>query len=146
MRWLWLFSVILLGSCAVEPQPIAYGTDACHFCKMTIVDNQHAAELVTVKGKAFKYDAIECMMNHLNKWKHPEVKFHLVNDYASPGELIDATQAHYIVTEAIPSPMGEFLTAFGDKEKRDQVVSETQGKAFSWETLKEEFNVTMPAK
>ena len=70
-------AAVLIIGCEVKPQEIAYGQDACHFCKMTIVDRQHAAELVTVKGKAFKYDAIECMMNHLKRWNHPEVKFHL---------------------------------------------------------------------
>ena len=47
--------ITMLLACSVEPKPINYGRDACHFCKMTIVDNQHAAEIITLKGKAFKY-------------------------------------------------------------------------------------------
>ena len=52
-----------LAACTVAPVPINFGSDGCHFCKMTIVDKQHAAELVTSKGKAYKYDAIECMID-----------------------------------------------------------------------------------
>ena len=94
MNWQKVPKVILsctLTACTVEPQPINYGTDGCHYCKMTIVDNQHAAQLVTEKGRAYKYDAIECMMNHLNKWNLPPVQYYLVTDYGSPGMLIDAS-------------------------------------------------------
>ena len=57
-----LLIILILVGCKVDPNPIEYGADACHFCSMTIVDRQHAAEFVTKKGKAFKFDATECMM------------------------------------------------------------------------------------
>ena len=131
--------IFSLSSCEVAPQEINYGSDACRFCKMTIVDTQHASQLVTVKGKAFKYDAVECMLNHLSKWDQAEVKFYLVSDYAKPKSLIDATKAHYLVSEAIPSPMGEFLTAFSQIEKRDQILNEEKGEALNWTSLQERF-------
>ena len=46
-------------SCSKTPQPINYGTDMCHFCQMTIVTKTHAAQMVTTKGKQYKFDAIE---------------------------------------------------------------------------------------
>ena len=30
---------------------------------MTIVDPRYGAELVTTKGKVYKYDAVECLIN-----------------------------------------------------------------------------------
>ena len=51
-----LLTFITLSSCNIQPQPINYGEDACHFCKMNIIDKQHAAQIVTSKGKAFKFD------------------------------------------------------------------------------------------
>ncbi|MEP1095595.1 MAG: nitrous oxide reductase accessory protein NosL [Cyclobacteriaceae bacterium] len=136
-----LLLAIVWTSCEVKPQEIAYGKDGCHFCKMTIVDRQHSAQVVTVKGKAFKYDAIECMMNHLNKWDQPEVKYFLVADYSNPGSLTDATKASFLISESIPSPMGEFLTAFETKEERDQTRGEFDGTSLNWSELKTEFNV-----
>ena len=104
------FSVILflllVSSCITGPEPIYYGEDACEFCTMTIVDQQHAAQLVTEKGKNYKYDAIECMINELNQWERPPVKFHLVADFANPGTMTDALSASYLISEEIPSPMG----------------------------------------
>ena len=47
--------LIFLIGCTVSPKPIDYGNDGCHFCKMTIVDKVHAAEIVTKKGKVFEH-------------------------------------------------------------------------------------------
>ena len=135
-----LLSLIVgISACQVKPQPINYGSDSCHFCKMTIVDSQHAAEIVTVKGKAFKYDAIECMLDDLKEWDQPDVKYHLIADYGQPGELVDATTSHFVITQDIPSPMGRFLTGFSDEQKRNQVIKESDGRSFDWKQLQEYF-------
>lgn len=128
-----LLSLMFITACSVTPKPIDYGKDTCQFCQMTIVDRQHAAEIVTVKGKAYKYDAIECMMNDLSKWNRPEPFIYLVSDYAKPGELIDATNASFIITEEIPSPMGEYLSAFTVFDKK------YTGEEMDWKRLNERF-------
>ena len=113
-RPIFVFSLLIffiLTSCDIKPQPINFGEDACHFCKMTIVDKQHAAQIVTKKGKAYKFDAVECMLNHLEDIDTTEIELFLVTDYLDPGFLIDATSSHYIISENIPSPMGEFLSS-----------------------------------
>ena len=106
--------LVILSACSVQPAEINYGSDACHFCKMNIVDKQHAAQVVTEKGKAFKYDAVECMMNNLSKWKEATPALYLITDYGNPGVLTDATTAHYLISDNIPSPMGAFLSGFAD--------------------------------
>lgn len=132
-----IFAIALLAtiSCSTEPQSINYGTDACSYCQMTIVDNQHAAQLVTEKGKNYKYDAIECMVNDLKQWDKPPVKTHLVADYANPGTMTDALTASYLITEKIPSPMGAFLSAFSEESKRDEVHKSSRGEQLNWEQL-----------
>lgn len=138
---LWCSLTFILISCEVSPQEIHYGADACHYCKMTIVDTQHAAQLVTEKGKAFKYDAIECMLNHKANWDQTAIKFHLVADYNNPKILIDATKAHYLVSESIPSPMGAFLSAFEDEQKIVKIRTEKGGETYSWESLLKKFDL-----
>jgi copper chaperone NosL len=129
----------LLFSCSVQPQPIAYGYDYCDYCRMTIVDQQHAAELVTVKGKAHKYDAIECMMRDLKKWEPHEVALYLITDYARPGELTDAATATYLISENLPSPMGANLTGFLNAGVAGQVQKEKTGQVLNWAELQEKF-------
>src|SRR5690606_40631353 len=58
-------TTLLLTACEVAPEKIEYGTDACSYCDMTIVDPKHASQVVTKKGKNYKYDAVECMVHHL---------------------------------------------------------------------------------
>ncbi len=134
-----LVFLVIYSSCSTEAHPISYGSDACHFCMMTIVDKQHAAQIVTKKGKPFKYDAIECMMNDLKRREDGTIALYLVSDYSKPGRLIDARLAHFIISEAIPSPMGEFLSAFSEEEKAKEKVTNLGGMYYDWAGLIEEF-------
>ena len=129
-------SGLLIGSCAIEPVPVDYGSDVCGFCKMTIVDARHAAELVTKKGKVFKFDAIECMTSQLDKEDESKYQFILVNNFNDPGNWIDATQSSFLISNAIPSPMGAFLSAFETKELAMEVQTSKGGEVYDWTTLK----------
>ena len=113
------------------------GEDACEFCRMTIVDNQHAAQLVTEKGKNYKYDAIECMINDLNQWERPPVEIHLVADYANPGSMTDALKANYLISEEIPSPMGAYLSGFSRESDRNKTHQSAGGDRFNWDQLRQ---------
>lgn len=138
MRYVVLsLTLLLLVACQVEPQKIEYGTDACHFCDMTIVAPQHASQMVTSKGKAYKYDAIECMVHSLqDEFKDTEMAYILVADFDRPGELINASDAGYLVSEEIKSPMGENLSAFNGKEAAEKAKEKFTGKVFTWEEIK----------
>lgn len=131
---------LLFGSCSIEPKEIIYGNDACHFCKMTIVDKQHASEIVTKKGKAFKFDAIECMMNYCEDIDQNDLELYLVNDYNSPGKLIDAESSTYLISKAISSPMGAFLSGFDEYEKAEKTQQLKGGKLYSWTELQQKFS------
>ena len=141
--FLTIFTIILLisSSCNVEPEKINYGSDACHFCKMTIVDQQHAAQYVTAKGKQFKFDAIECMLNDLEENTTENISVFLVSDYGTPGEMTDATSATYLISEEIKSPMGAFLSGFSNKEKAEETHKVSGGMLYSWATIKEKYSV-----
>ena len=132
--------LFILTACSVEPVPINYGQDQCHFCKMTIVDQQHSAEFVTTKGKAYKFDAIECMMKELKTRDDSELKFILIADYDAPKKLVDASMAYYLVSENIPSPMGAYLSGFESREARDRILKENDGLAYDWNELKAKFS------
>lgn len=129
---------VVAAACQVKPVPINYGKDACHFCKMNIVEKTHAAEIVTKKGKAFKYDAIECMLNDLKTRENSEVALFLVSDYGNPGTLIDANKATYLVSPAIKSPMGANLSAFADKSEAEKHVNTGEDIVFDWNEIQQQ--------
>ena len=129
--------LLVFTSCNVGPQAINYGSDGCHFCKMTIVDKVHAAEIVTKKGKVYKFDASECMIHFMNEFDTSEIKLYLSNNYTEPEALIDATKATFLISKNIPSPMGAFLSAFKTKEKAQKFQSEKDGTLYTWNQLLE---------
>lgn len=136
---MFILTTFLIASCAVKESPIKYGMDACNFCKMNIVDRQHAAEIVTKKGKAFKFDAIECMIREIKEKDEDEIALFLINDYNNPGKLVDAQSATYLISENLPSPMGANLTGFLNKSDADLVLKEKNGSIYTWTELKELF-------
>ncbi|WP_067032896.1 nitrous oxide reductase accessory protein NosL [Allomuricauda sp. CP2A] len=138
-----LLFVVLIGGigCSVAPKPIDYGHVGCHYCSMTIVDKQHAAQLVTKKGKVFNFDAIECMMNQLKDEDESTMALFLVNDFDQPGELVDAKEATYLISENIPSPMGEYLSAFTNEEAAKETMTKQGGELYTWAEINKRFKL-----
>lgn len=132
------FLMAFLMSCSKEKQPIAYGEDSCDFCKMTIVDKIHGAEIVTDKGKVYKFDATECMLDFEADMDKEKVGQFYTNHYLNPEELILANKASFLISKNIPSPMGEFITAFPSKKEAEKVQAKKEGKIFTWQALKEQ--------
>jgi|DewCreStandDraft_4_1066084.scaffolds.fasta_scaffold176615_2 copper chaperone NosL len=124
----------LLFACTVKPEPIRYGTDMCHACKMTLMDRKYGGEVVTRKGKIYKFDDINCMVNFLNSGylEDREISHRLVTDYAQPGTLIDATQAFYLKSEEIRSPMAGHLAAFRSEEMMETHKKQLNAIYLTW--------------
>ena len=139
MKTLNKITILVIGlavyACSVAPQPINYGQDGCHFCKMTIVDKVHAAEIVTKKGKVYKFDATECMVNYMTTIDTTTVALYLSNNYTEPEALIDAQNATFLISENIPSPMGAFLSAFEHYDDAKKTQSEKGGTLYDWKAL-----------
>lgn len=129
--------LVILESCNVTPVPIEYGSDMCHYCKMTIVDTKHAAEMVTEKGKPFKYDAIECMIADLKKRPDENFRLLMVSDFMSDAKLINAYVSTYLICEAIPSPMGANLTAFESETHATKTRLEKGGEIYTFDKILE---------
>lgn len=127
--------LLLFFGCNVKPQAIDYGNDGCYFCKMTIVDKLHAAEIVTKKGKIYKFDATECMVSFMTEFDTSEIALYMSNNYSEPEKLINATKATFLISENIPSPMGAFLSAFKNKENAIKMQSEKGGTLYTWNEL-----------
>lgn len=127
---------VAMSACSPEPQPVELGTDLCEHCKMTIVQEPFAAELVTKKGKVFKFDAIECMVAYLNDREETEFEFFLVKDLNQPAQWQDARTASYLVSNALPSPMGAYLSAYKDVDGANEMRENKGGEVFDWQNLR----------
>ncbi len=129
----------LLISCQVSPGKIDYGEQSCHFCRMTIVDRQHAAQFVNDKGKTYNFDATECLINYLSGVDEEDVGLLLVSDYNLPESLIEAESATFIISEEMPSPMGANLSALSTKAEAEEILQNKKGKIYNWNELLQYF-------
>ncbi len=131
----------ILTSCSIAPKEIEYGTDHCKYCDMTVVEKTHASQYVTKKGKAFMFDAIECMVREINEAQNEDdLALLLVANYSNPGELVDATKSTFIISKGIKSPMGAYLSAFKVNSDAQSAKNEFGGKLYTWDELKDEFS------
>jgi copper chaperone NosL len=126
-----------LYSCAPQPEPLQFGRDGCHFCKMTLMDRRFGAELVTEKGKVYKFDDISCMMGFYRngELRDAKISHELIVDYAQPGNLINARTAIFVSSENVKSPMAANVAAFSRKDIAEKHQTIWQGALFSWDEI-----------
>lgn len=134
MRILAAALLITLLSCSAEPEPLQYGEDACHHCKMTLMDKKFGGKLVTKKGKVYKFDDVNCMLSFYNSGEIQPSDFahKLVVDFSRPATLIEAADAFYLKSPQIKSPMASQVAAFKTKESMEDVKNELKGIYLVW--------------
>lgn len=131
----------LLFSCSTEPEPLRFGKDACHTCKMTIVDKKFGAEIVTKKGKVYKFDDLNCMVNFHNSGyeEESEMEHRLVIDYANPERLIDTQHAFFVKSDQLRTPMASEVAAFSSEADYKKFNMSAKGILMSWGEVIKEF-------
>ncbi len=134
-----LFALFSFTSCAGGPEPIRYGQDNCHHCKMTLTDKRFGAEVVTQKGKIFKFDDLNCLANFLKSGTvSPENIAQTVSvDFKKTGSFVDMKQAFFLQNEAIKSPMRGDVATFSSKQDLEAVKAQIGGgMEMTWEEVK----------
>lgn len=134
-----IFMVILmmsLVSCASNgPEDIAIYKDTCAFCKMNIADAHFGAELITTKGRVFKFDDLSCLLAYKKQHEGDEVKSHYVHYFPGNNELISAETAFYIKGGNLKSPMAGNVAAFKSESEASQFQTDINGQIVTWNQL-----------
>ena len=98
-------AMLAATACAANPH-IMFGTDACTECRMVVSDRRFGAVLVTSTGKSLPFDSVDCLLQYLESHPQLERSGTFVVDAGTPGTLIPAEQAMYVVDGALRPPMG----------------------------------------
>ena len=133
-----LLLMYLFAGCTPSPEPISYGQDQCSHCMMSIVEPKYASELLTRKGKVYKFDAIECLAafyEQADVVPKDQVYAVLVSDFYAPANFIDATQATYLHSDNIHSPMSMNLAAFATPEGARKAQETFTGEFMTWQDV-----------
>jgi copper chaperone NosL len=78
---------------------------------MTIADPKFGAELITDKGRIYKYDAAECVVNQLAE-EATRYQMLLGVAYNDPKQLFPVDSLLFVISPVYRSPMGANLAAF----------------------------------
>ncbi len=129
--------VTLLASCSKGYKPIDYGSDGCVHCKMTIIDARYGAELVTDKGKVYKFDDILCLKQYMtaNSVDEGEIQVYVEKYSEQQNDVIDARQATYVQHEYFASPMNGNYAAFVNTEEAQPFADSLQTDILAWEKI-----------
>ncbi|MEN3027175.1 MAG: hypothetical protein ABDH31_05650 [Chlorobiota bacterium] len=128
----------LLAACQPRPEPIRFGEDVCVYCQMGISDPRFGAELLTQQGRAYKFDALECMVEFERSGQVPTERIHSrwVVDFGQPGELIALESAEFVFTPAVHSPMGlNVYAVLRGRYEADSLLP--RGRKISWQEVVE---------
>jgi len=124
-------------SCSTKPEPFQYGKDVCDFCKMGIVDPRFGGELITKKGKLYKFDDVICMMRYLRSGpvKDKNISQKLVINFKNSNDFIDVDKAFFFLSAELKSPMGGNAGAFRSESEAGKMNTTGQGKTMTWNDL-----------
>ncbi|MBS1614604.1 MAG: nitrous oxide reductase accessory protein NosL [Bacteroidetes bacterium] len=131
--------LIFFSSCQNGPTPIQVGKDNCNFCKMGIADARFGAEVVSKKGKAWKFDDVHCLLGFLKEGslKAEEIKEVYLTRYDGDHKLMPAEKSFLLHSENLRSPMGGNVAAFENTQSVQAAEQEFGGESISWENLRQ---------
>jgi len=104
---------------------------------MTIMDKRFAAEIITAKGKVFKFDDFGCLLNYV-KDENFDTQGALIfaADFNHPeGKFLDARHAVFIHDETFRSPMNGNFAATASAADANQLNMGVHGKLLTWVSL-----------
>ena len=129
--------LITVTSCNTSPEPLKVGVDNCHFCKMTISDARFGAELVTKKGKVYKFDDTHCILDYLQtkEIESANIKNIYISNYAGNHQLIDVKNALLLKAAELRSPMAGNIAAFDAQDSLAVVQKRFPGTVVAWNKL-----------
>jgi copper chaperone NosL len=108
---------------------------------MTIVNPRFAAEIVTQKGKPYKFDDVSCLVAFLDKGNElktssgEKISGIYVADFSGNHSLVKAEECQFLQSEKFRSPMRGDIAAFSHPDSLNTIRQAMQGSPLSWKEV-----------
>jgi len=129
--------LFVMSACASGPQPIKPGVEACDYCKMTISQLNFGGEIITQKGKIYKFDDAHCMAHFLkgSTVRTADIAQTVFIDYENKGTFLNVKSLYFVVSPQLKSPMNSNAAAFSNKTVAGKIAAQNSGEIKSWDEL-----------
>ncbi|MEM5817315.1 MAG: nitrous oxide reductase accessory protein NosL [Desulfitobacterium hafniense] len=130
----------LIGCSAAEavgtPREIDPTIDICPVCRMSVIDEHFAAQIIDSQGRVEIFDDIGCLSIHIRKMETTE-KDSILASYVKDFESLEwiSAQGAFYVQGQIDTPMSFGIVAFTREESARKFAEEVGGKQLTWEQL-----------
>lgn len=132
----YLLILLLSVSCKTkEADPIKLNSDGCDFCKMKIADGKFGAELITTKGRIYKFDDMHCMINYHKENLATKIQSFYIHDFNQNNVLISAESAFYVKGGEINSPMRGNIIAVKTEKEAKNIALKYNASLISWSEI-----------
>jgi copper chaperone NosL len=132
-----IISSTLFTSCNSGPETIKYGIDNCYSCKMTISDLRYGAEIITQKGRVYKFDDSYCMLGYLKSKElgSAQIKSIYITNFTGKHQLINVEEALLLQSELIRGPMGGNIIAAEQIDSINKLKEQYPGNHLLWSEI-----------
>jgi copper chaperone NosL len=132
-----VIATVVLTSCKTQPQPFAYGKDICDDCKMTIMDPKFGGEIITKKGRIYKFDDSHCMVHFLKAGsvKESDIAQTVFVDHDNEKNFLNVKSSYFVVSGQLKSPMNGNAGCFPSLQVAEQKAKELNGVVKNWDQL-----------
>lgn len=130
-------ALFTLASCSRKPEPFRIGQDHCDACKMTIMDSRFGAEIITQKGRIYKFDDPHCVASFIKSGQidRANILQTFFIDFENNKNFIEAEKTSFVVSPKLKSPMNSNAAAFSDLTRAEKIGAETGGSIQNWTEL-----------
>ncbi len=129
--------LLFITSCSPAQEPIKLGYDNCKSCKMTISDAKYGVELITLKGKVYKFDEVNCLLSFMKEGslKKEDIKEIFFTDFCSPHQLTNQKTSFLLKSNQLKSPMGGNIATFSNNDSLKFYTAKWNGETILWNQL-----------
>ena len=134
-----IFLPLVFSSCSSGPEPIQLGKEACDHCKMTISDPRYGGEIVTAKGKVYKFDDLGCLTSFMseNSLSKADIKDIYAVNFSGDHNLVRFDE-HLLLfkCDQLHTPMNGNTAAFDNSDSLAVLMKQyKKGIPLNWDEL-----------
>jgi copper chaperone NosL len=131
---------LFLVQYADRPSRVEYAKSECAYCRMITDKREFGGEFELKSGKVLTFDSIECLAaSYFRNWNAPSTDIRLiwVVNYSHPGTVMVSSQATFLRTGSVESPMGANIIALPSRSAAMKLKKGAKDTIMSWEEVME---------